>query len=170
MGLLHIYCGDGKGKTTTAVGLTVRALGNGMRVMFVQLMKDGSSSELKILERLPGVDVLFCPKKRNFFKFLSDSEKAEFCRDIQSLFDEAMTKTGYDMVILDEFMSAYGLGLLDKPRALEALRAKKETAEIVLTGRDPEPELQALADYISCIQKQRHPFDEGVPAREGIEY
>lgn len=170
MGLLHIYCGDGKGKTTTAVGLAVRALGHGMRVLFVQLMKDGSSSELRILENLPGLDLLFCPKKRGFFKFLDEAGKAEACRDTQALFDQAFGRTDYDMVVFDEFMSAYSQGLLDRPSVLAALRVLKERAEIVLTGRDPAPEVAEVADYISCIQKQRHPFDEGVPAREGIEF
>ena len=112
-GLIHIYCGDGKGKTTAALGLALRAAGSGKRVLLLQFFKDGKSSE---------------------------------------------------------FMSACATGMIDEGRLLELLRQRPEELEVVMTGRDPSPELLAAADYVTEMCKRKHPFEKGVPARKGIEF
>ena len=141
---IHIYCGDGKGKSTAAMGLALRAAGSGKKVLVTQFLKDGSSSELKILRELPGVKVLTCPRQFGFFWNMTEEQKEQAKCSYEELFE-------------------------DRERVLAFLKEKPEGLETVLTGRDPAPELVELADYVSEIQKKKHPFDKGVPARRGIE-
>lgn len=169
---IHIYCGDGKGKSTAAMGLTVRAAGSGQKVVLTQFLKNGSSSEFKILENLPQVQIFKCSKNFGFLWNMSEEKKAEAKKAYMELF-ELVTKTAVEenafLLVMDEFMSAYNFGMLDKEMALNFLREKPDNLEVVLTGRDPAPELIELADYVSEICKRKHPFDQGIPARKGIE-
>ena len=169
---IHIYCGDGKGKTTAAIGLAVRAAGNGQKVILTQFLKDGSSSELNILRELPQVKVLSCTKQFGFFWRMLEEQKEEARKAYQALFEEATeeaVKSHAFLLVMDEFMAAYHHGMIDREAALKFLKEKPENLEVVLTGRDPAPELVELADYVSEIQKRKHPFDQGIPARKGIE-
>lgn len=169
---IHIYCGDGKGKTTAAMGLAVRAAGNGKKVVLTQFLKDGSSSELNILRELPQIQVLNCTKKFGFFWNMSEEQKEEARKSYMDLFEEAVRETIGShafLLVMDEFLAAYNHGMIDREKALNFLKDKPEDLEVVLTGRDPAPELVELADYVSEIQKRKHPFDQGIPARKGIE-
>ena len=171
-GLVHLYWGDGKGKTTAAMGLALRALGHGRRVVVVQFLKDGTSSELKILRELPQVSVLTCEKQFGFFWNMSEEQKEEARAAYQELFDRAVRMASEEhafLLVMDEFMAAYNHGMIDQTKALAFLKEKPEGLEVALTGRDPAPELLALADYVSEIRKIKHPFDEGLNARKGIE-
>ena len=168
---MHIYCGDGKGKTTAAVGLAVRAAGYHMKVLFCQCMKDGRSSEIHMLQSL-GVACCFCPEHFGFYWNMTEEQKEEAKAAYTKLFLDAAdraVKEGYDLMIVDEFMSAYNYGLIDQKKALDFLSRRPEQLEIVLTGRDPGEELLELADYVTEMKKIKHPFDQGVPARKGIE-
>ena len=170
-GCLHIYCGDGKGKTTAAVGLAVRAAGSGMKVMFCQCMKDGTSAELRMLGSL-GITVCCCPERFGFFWNMTEEQKEEAAHAYTHLFEETSRRAeedGYDMLVVDEFMSAYNHGLIYQRTALEFLMKRPENLEVVLTGRDPGEELLELADYVTEMKKVKHPFDRGLPARKGIE-
>lgn len=169
---IHIYCGDGKGKTTAAMGLAVRAAGNGQRVVLTQFLKDGSSSELNILRELPKIQVISCMKHFGFFWNMTEEQKEEARKAYADLFEEAVRKAVEShafLLVMDEFIAAFNHGMIDRERALQFLREKPEDLEVVLTGRDPSPELVELADYVSEIQKRKHPFDQGIPARKGIE-
>ncbi len=169
---IHIYCGDGKGKTTTAMGLAVRAAGSGQKVVLTQFMKCGSSCELKILRELPQVEIICCEKNFGFIWNMNEEEKAEARAAYTELFDQAVQAAVEGeafLLVMDEFMSAYNLGMINREKALQFLKEKPENLEVVLTGRDPAPELLELADYVSEIQKRKHPFDQGIPARKGIE-
>ena len=169
--MIHLYYGDGKGKTTAAVGLAVRAAGSGMRVMFVQFFKDGSSSEVGVLSSLPQVTVLIPPVHHGRYKKMGDEQKKETgdCyREI--MLKIAETAAQYDLIVLDEAVSAYRYGLLPRDVTLAFLDAEGEKREIVLTGRDPAQELLERADYATEMRKEKHPFDRGVFARKGIEY
>lgn len=169
---IHIYCGDGKGKTTAAVGLAVRAAGNGKKVVLTQFLKDGSSSELNILRELPQIKVLSCTKKFGFFWNMSEEQKAEAQKAYTELFEKAVHEaidSHAFLLVMDEFVAAYNHGMIDREKALNFLKDKPEELEVVLTGREPAPELVELADYVSEIQKRKHPFDQGIPARKGIE-
>lgn len=170
-GCLHVYCGDGKGKTTASVGLSVRAAGNGMKVLFCQCMKDGSSSEVEMLKKL-GITYRCCTKRFGFFWNMTEEQKKEAACAYTGLFEDVTKEAsegGYDLLVIDEFMSAYNHGMIDQKKALDFLLCRPEKLEIVLTGRDPGEEILKLADYVTEMRKVKHPFDEGIPARKGIE-
>ena len=172
-GLLEIYCGDGKGKTTAATGLAVRAAGSGMRVLFDRFLKNEFSGELKILDRIPEIEVLHLEKSYGFFKTLSEKEQEEVREMYGRLWNTIRGKisTGdYDMLVIDEFMAAYRYGLIPNKEAVQFLKDRPDNLEVVLTGRDPSDELLELADYISEVKMVRHPFEKGIRARKGIEY
>ncbi|MCI8375416.1 MAG: cob(I)yrinic acid a,c-diamide adenosyltransferase [Lachnospiraceae bacterium] len=169
---IHIYCGDGKGKSTAAMGLALRAAGSGQKVLITQFLKDGTTSELNVLRQLPKVQVLTCPKQFGFFWNMTNEQKTEAKEAYTKLFREAVQIVQEDnifLLVMDELIATYNHGLLDREEVLQFLREKPEHLEIVLTGRDPSPELIDLADYVSEIQKRKHPFDHGLPARKGIE-
>lgn len=171
MGLVHIYCGDGKGKTTASVGLALRALGTGMKVLFVQFFKDGSSGEISPL--MQNKNLTYLKSEQDFKRFacmaFADKPIAKEC--YTTLFNKAVSLCAdYDLVVFDEIISTYNYEMLCKSDVLNFLNSKKTLPEIVLTGRDPAPELCNLADYITEMKKIKHPFDSGVAARKGIEY
>lgn len=172
LGLVHIYCGEGKGKTTCSVGLTVRACGYGLHVLFMQFLKSGTSSELKILRELPGIEVLGTKPIKKFSFQMTEEEKAETRAVSQKEVEDMLQmiqNDHYDMVVLDEVLGAIEAGLLDGQVIVDFLKNRPEKLEVVLTGRYPTPELSELADYISKIDKVKHPYDRGIPARAGIE-
>ncbi len=170
-GLVHLYCGDGKGKSTAAAGLALRAAGAGKRVLFLQFFKDGSSSEIGLLRQLPGVEVLVCPRHFGRFRNMSEEQRAEAKEAYTALFEEACRKAPEaDLLVLDEAVSACGHGVVPEEKLLGFLRDKPAELEVVLTGREPSEGLYAAADYITRMEKLRHPFDVGIPARKGIEF
>ncbi len=169
MGLLHIYCGDGKGKTTASLGLALRAAGAGMKVCFVQFMKGGDTSELNTLHLIPNITVIRCDRDYPFSQNMTEADKTEIAECHCRLLSEAFGG-GYDMIILDEFNSAYRYGLMDREAAKEFILNGKSSAEIILTGREPEDTFVNAADYISEIKCVKHPFEKGITARKGIEY
>lgn len=169
MGLIHIYCGDGKGKTTASLGLALRAAGTGMKVCFVQFMKGGDTAELAAIKLIPNIFIKRCDRVYGFVKNMSDNDKAEItaCHNelLKTVFDG-----NYDLIILDEFNSAYDYGLMNKKFAEKLILCGKKNAEIVLTGRNPANVFIHEADYISDIHCVKHPYQKGIPARKGIEY
>lgn len=172
-GLVHIYCGDGKGKTTCATGLAVRCAGNGGRVLWFQFLKTDMSSERKSLENLDNIDMLSGYPEMKFTFKMSQEEKEAAADFFDSRFEEivALTKNDkYDMLILDEVLDAVALNMLSENKLINFLENKPKGLEIVLTGRDPSEKLCSLADYISEIKKIKHPYDKGINARKGIEY
>lgn len=172
-GMIHIYCGDGKGKTTAAIGLAVRAAGRGKKVLFARFLKNEDSGELRILDAVPEIEVIHLEKSYGFFRTLTEKEQEEARKTYVCVWEcmrEKAAEGSYDMVVIDEFMAAYRYGLVSHEEAIAFLTGKPEEMEIVLTGRDPDPELTELADYVSEIHKIKHPFDRGIPARKGIEY
>lgn len=169
MGLLHIYCGDGKGKTTASIGLAVRAAGAGMKVCFAQFMKGGYTSELAALKLIPDITVIRCDRDYDFVKNMSESDKIQITDCHNSLLKKAFSGS-FDMIILDEFNSAYAYGLLDKKTAEQLILNGKNNPEIILTGRDPAELFLNSADYVSEINCVKHPYENGVPARKGIEF
>lgn len=170
-GLIHIYCGDGKGKTTAAVGLAVRAAGAGKKAVFTQFFKDGSSSEVSGLQRLAGIKVMYCQTVKGFFRHMSDAEKARASEDYTRLFAQVLDEVVHaDLLILDEIVSACNYGVIAQAAVTGFLRKKPKNLEVVLTGRSPSEELLALADYVTEMRKIKHPYDVGITARRGIEY
>lgn len=171
-GCIHIYCGDGKGKTTAAVGLAVRAAGRGKKVLAARFLKTDDSGEVAVLNTIRGIVVQPCVKTFGFYAQMTEEQKIEAAEYYQNLLEESweMAQDGFDLLILDEIMAACRYGLVREEWLIEKLSQKREDLEVVLTGRNPSKELTELADYISEICKVKHPYDDGLPARKGIEY
>ncbi len=171
--MIHVYCGNGKGKTTAAMGLIVRAAGCGMKVLLVQFLKDDSGNELKSLSQLSGVDFLHRSGREKFTFCMTDEEKkfrrADYARLLAEA-EERCAEGGYGMLVLDEALRAVNHGILDETELLGFLASVKNKYEVVITGTHPSEKLIGLADYVSEIVKRKHPYDNGTVAREGIEY
>lgn len=173
-GLIQVYTGDGKGKTTAAVGQGIRALGRGYTVYMVQFLKSQDTGELKVLEKLePGFRVFRFEKKRGFIWNLSEDEIAELKKEVETAFDfvkSVLENSECDILILDEIMAAMSNKLIDINAVADILKNKPSNIEIILTGRNVPDEILDLADYVSEIACKKHPFEKGIGARKGIEY
>ena len=139
-GLIHIYCGDGKGKTTAATGLAVRAAGAGLRVLLARFLKTDQSAELASLALIPGIDIL--PIEREFgFIFSKDNPiRKEAQNYYTGYFELAVRKAGeehYDMLILDEINAAITYEIVAKDRVVDFLTHKPQEMEVIMTGRNP---------------------------------
>ena len=170
-GLIHIYTGDGKGKTTAATGLSVRAKGRGKRVLFVQFLKDGNSGEVAMLRQM-GIEVRGL-EKVGFVWNMTEAEKQQTMelqnQMMQTVCNEC-EKELWDVVILDEIMAAMQTGLLDEALADKLITGKPENLELVLTGRSAPQKWMDIAHYVTEMKAVKHPFDVNISAREGIEY
>ncbi len=169
--MIHLYHGDGKGKTTAACGLALRAAGAGMRVLFAQFFKNGRSSEMNAFSLIPNITTALPEVYNGRFGNMTDGQKAETGSCYDAFLSDIIKRCGdFDLIVLDEAVSAYRYGLIGNGKLTDFLRAEKENREIVLTGRDPSPELRELSDYVTEMKKEKHPFDHGVRARKGIEF
>lgn len=171
-GLIHIYCGDGKGKTTAAVGLAVRCAGRGNKVLLVQFLKSRDSGELYSLAKLPDIEVMRGKESKKFTFQMNEEEKHALLIEHNKMFEQVLAKIkngGYSLLILDEVIGALNAKVFEMPKLIEFFRHKPENLEVVLTGRNPAPELVEIADYVSEMRKVKHPMDKGIMAREGIE-
>ena len=170
-GLIHIYCGDGKGKTTAALGLALRAAGSGRRVLLLQFFKDGKSSEFTALAHVPRIEVVPQTRAFGFSWTLSEEERAEARAYYSGLLEEAFRKSAdFDLLVLDEAMSACTTEAIDEAHLLALLAEKPVELEVVLTGRNPSQALMDAADYVTEMKKRKHPYERGIAARKGIEY
>jgi cob(I)alamin adenosyltransferase len=170
---IHIYCGDGKGKTTAAVGLSVRASGCGKRVLITRFLKTDHSGEVKALNALSGITVTPCERSFGFFSKMSEQQKAEAAVYYSELLQTTLNKAvdeDYDLLVMDEIMAVCNFGLVDEGVVLNFLADRPQGLEVVLTGRNPSKKLVDMADYVSEIKKVKHPYDRGISARQGIEY
>lgn len=172
LGLIHIYCGDGKGKTTASLGLAIRSAGAGFKVFILQFLKNWNTSELNSLELIPNIEIIR-GKEGNVFTFGMTEEQKAKSKEIHlnnfAKVKEVAFNGECDILILDEVIGAYNRNLLDREDLLNFLDNKPENLEVILTGRNPADELIERADYVSEIQKIKHPFDKGIVARRGIE-
>lgn len=172
-GCVHIYCGDGKGKTTAALGLAMRAVGRGFRVLLVRFLKNDDSGELIVLETLPNAVVFPCERSFSFTFQMSAEQKAEAAVFYDDYFERASRLAmdeDFDLVIFDELMAACNHGMVREAAVLNFLAMRPKAMEVVMTGRNPSAALAQEADYISEIKMVKHPFTQGIPARVGIEY
>lgn len=172
-GLIQIYSGDGKGKTTAVVGLAVRAIGHNLRVGYIYFHKDPKRwgyGEIKILKKL-GVDVFgFAKKHPNFHKGLDSYEVRKECLNALGFIKKIYDGNKYDMLILDEIVISLRDGFLKEEEIMEILNAKPKHLELVLTGRGATEEIVKKADLVSQIKKIKHPYDLKERRRKGIEY
>lgn len=172
-GLIHIYTGEGKGKTTAALGLAVRASGCGKKVLLVQFFKGRDSGELHTIALLPNITVLRLEKRHGFFKYMNEAQKREVCEahtDLLSKACELVRDGTCELLILDEAISAYQHNALDKEKLEAFVQNKPDALELVLTGRNAPKIFIDIADYVTEMRKVKHPYEKGIPAREGIEF
>ncbi|MFC2004987.1 cob(I)yrinic acid a,c-diamide adenosyltransferase [Chloroflexota bacterium] len=170
-GLVQIFTGDGKGKTSAALGTVVRALGQEMRVCIVVFMKgDYPYSEWKFLSKIPGVKIA----RFGFGSFIDPSavkpEEKEQAEKALAFAREAILSDSYDLVVLDEVNIAVAWKLLEVDEVVKLIRDKPPNVELILTGRQADTKLAQLADLVTECLKIKHPYDEGIMARPGIDY
>lgn len=166
--MIHIYTGDGKGKTTAAAGLAARALGHGFSVAFVQLSKKGDSGEMLCLNHFENFH-LFAGKITERFVSKMTAEEREKTRMFHMEHFEKAIELKPFLLVLDEMGSALKYNVFDRDVLIYFLKNPPFECETVLTGRDFDEEILNIADYVSEIKKIRHPFDRGITARKGIE-
>lgn len=174
-GMLHLYLGNGKGKTTAAAGLSIRALGHGFRVLFAQFLKNTETGEKMFLQDLTDRLVFFRPVQRHaaFLWNMTDVQLAQTKEDIQLGWEnlKQQIQTGFwDLVVLDEILDCIQCGLLEEEEVLKAIAGRPARMEIVCTGRKASQAFYDLADYISVIDAVKHPYTKGMQARRGIEF
>ena len=173
-GFVIVYTGDGKGKTTAALGMAMRAIGRGWKVLMVQFMKGTwHYAELDTAKRL-APDFEIVPMGVGFYKILDDhhtdaEHRAAALSALQ--FARAKMESGeYDLLILDEINNAISAGLLPLGEALKFLDAKPADFSVVLTGRAAPPELIDRADLVTEMREIKHPYQKGILAQKGIDY
>ena len=168
-GLIQIYTGRGKGKTTAALGLAMRAAGHGFKIAIVHFMKIWNYGEVKSLEKL-GIDLfrygtteLIDPKNPSPIDFEQANKAIEKA-------EELVEKGNYDILILDEINVAVDFNLIPLKRVVDLLDKKPDNLELVITGRNCPEELIERADLVSIIDEIKHPYNKGLEARKGIEF
>ena len=167
-GLLHLYYGDGKGKTTAAMGLALRALGSGKKVVVLQFLKGGQSGEIPLLEQL-GAKIYLGKAGQKFVFQMNEAEKAA-TRDLQNRNLAAAMTEDADLLVLDEAGSAWELDMVDKALLQKAVLARPAAQECVLTAHAAPRWMLDAADYVTEMKCCRHPYQKGIAARKGIEY
>ena len=173
LGLIHIYCGDGKGKTTAAMGLGMRAVGRDKKILLTQFLKDNETGELNSIEKLgENFEIYKGVPVKKFFKFMSEEEQLKTKKEHEDRFKKVIKKAideKFDLLILDEIIASTNLDLIPLEEVLEFLKNKPVGLEVVLTGRNPNHKLIELADYVSEIKAVKHPYEKGIISRIGIE-
>ncbi len=171
-GLIHIYTGDGKGKTTAAVGISVRAQSRGLRVLFTQFFKEADSgSETAALERLGITTINFDKVKSPLFHPDIDrsnlrAEAAKALSHIRDIFNE----NRFDLVVIDEFICLITEGILSEDEAIAFLGHKPLNLELVLTGQGATQKILDVVDYVTFMKNVKHPYEKSMSARKGIEF
>lgn len=169
-GLVHVYTGNGKGKTTAAIGLAVRAAGNGLNCRVIQFMKGATTSgETAALAKLETMQI-----DRIGLNMVGPNppDADEIKRSLLPAMDAARAAVGgrFDFVVLDEIITACSAGMLSESDVILLIDEKSPAVELVLTGRGATEKLIDRADYVTEMKNIKHPFDRGQPARKGIEF
>lgn len=169
-GLIHVYTGNGKGKTTAAIGLGIRALGNGLKVLMIQFMKGRRYSELDALEQMKDFTVVQFGRDEFVSKKNPEKIDIDLAQKGVSYAREVLQKNLFDVVILDEINVAVDFQLIALDDVLNLLKLKPKTMELILTGRYAPPELIKHADVVSEVLEIKHPFQKGIQSRKGIDW
>ncbi|KYC45183.1 MAG: cob(I)alamin adenolsyltransferase/cobinamide ATP-dependent adenolsyltransferase [Candidatus Methanofastidiosum methylothiophilum] len=170
-GLIEVYTGNGKGKSTAAFGLALRASGRGLKSIIIQFMKQGGSyGEHFAIEKIENIEIVSfgTPKFINFKN--PSKEDLDLVKEAFEFSKKSINSNNYDIVILDEINIALHFRLLALESVIELLKNKPENVEVILTGRSAPKEIIELADLVSEIVEIKHPYQKGINAREGIEY
>lgn len=169
MGFIHVYTGNGKGKTTAALGLALRAYGAGLKVFFVQFLKKGDYSEIGVLKKFSErIDV----RQYGTGVFVEDEPTSDDAEAVRCGMDEvarALKMGDYDLVVLDEANVALSYNLIDIDELIDILKEKHAKVEVVITGRSAPEKLLEYADLVTEMREVKHYYSKGVNARKGIE-
>ncbi len=168
-GYVQVYTGDGKGKTTAALGLALRAAGAGLRVYIAQFIKGGDYSEITALERFPELITVKQYGRGCFIQGKPEEEDVRLAEAAVTEVEEIMASGNYQMVILDEANVATFFNLLPVERLIECIRKKPDAVELVITGRRADPRIMEMADLVTEMKEVKHYYHNGVEARVGIE-
>lgn len=171
-GLVHFYYGYGKGKTTAAFGLALRACGRGRKVLAAQFLKNNDSGELTAMKGQSLFTLLQGEPVRKFLFAMTDEERRRTLADQRELFERTAAElgnAGFDMVMLDELGDLVGTGAVTHGDVEALIESNAGRAEIVITGHEADEKLIELADYVTEMKKIKHPYDKGVKSRAGIE-
>lgn len=168
IGLIQVYTGDGKGKTTAALGLAIRAAGHGLKIAFIQFLKGRNSGEHTFLAQFP-VFAVFRTGTLDSFKASGDELRQE-SRQLLAFAAEQMISGQFDLIILDEINVALEKGYLTIRQMQDFLDQKPAATELILTGRGAPPEIILRADLVTEMRLIKHPYQRGINARLGIEY
>jgi cob(I)alamin adenosyltransferase len=170
-GLVQIFTGDGKGKTSAALGSIVRAVGHGMRIFVVFFMKgDYPYGERNVLSKFPNVTVSSFGQKEFVYPEKIKPEQIAEAGQALNVAREAMLSGNYDMIVLDEVNIAAAFKLISVDEVLRLIKDKPRNIELILTGRLADPRIIEAADLVTEMRKIKHPYDKGINARKGIEY
>jgi cob(I)alamin adenosyltransferase len=168
-GLIQVYTGEGKGKTTAALGLALRAVGQGMKVIVIQFIKgDPTCGEHLFAAQCPVFDIIQMNPKSSFDQ--TSEELKPTTEQTLALAEKALLSGEYDVVILDEILVAINMGVVSTERILSLISKKPEPTELILTGRGAPEEIIKQADLVTEMMAVKHPFTRGINARRGIEY
>lgn len=169
LGLVHVYTGDGKGKTSTGMGLLVRALGRGLKVKIIQLFKRDTGEQFFFENS--GVKYLQFKPLHPYFTSYDHEQLEDLRRKFLEFWDEAVKDINeYDIILIDELGPGINWKIIPEKLVLDFIEKKPNNTELILTGRDFPESVKEKADYVSEIIKIKHPYDKGILAREGIEY
>lgn len=177
LGQVQVFWGNGKGKTTSALGTALRACGNGYRVHLIQFMKNGASSledqipgEIKALSKFDS----FSFKRFGAGTWIIKEPNQEHIDSVNEGFkhlENSLHSDKYDIIIADEILYAVQLKCLDESRVIDMIKSKPKNKELILTGSHKQfPKINELAHLVTEIKKEKHPYDLGISARKGIEY
>jgi cob(I)alamin adenosyltransferase len=170
-GLVQVYTGDGKGKTSAAFGLALRAIGRGLKVYIIQFIKGGFDyGELYVIDKLPNLTLKAFGRGKFVTRQPPSEEDVKLAEEALHLAEKTIKSGKYDLVILDEINVALNLKLISLEKVLELIKNKPKHVELVLTGRYAPQEIIEVADLVTEMREVKHPFKKGCQAREGIEF
>jgi len=170
-GLVQVYTGNGKGKSSAAFGLALRAIGRGLKVYIIQFIKGGFDyGELYIVDKLPNLTLKAFGRGKFVTQKPAEKVDVEFAEEAFALAEEVVKSGEYDIVILDEINVALNLKLIQIEKVLVLIKNKPKHVELVLTGRYAPKEIIEAADLVTEMKEVKHPFNRGFQARKGIEY
>jgi len=170
-GLIQVYTGNGKGKTSAAFGLALRAVGRGLKVYVVQFIKGGFDyGELYVIEKLSNITLRAFGRGKFVMAKPPEKEDVKLAEEALAVAKNVVEGGKYDVVILDEINVALSLKLVELGEVLKLIRSKPKHVELVLTGRDAPAEIVEIADLVTEMREVKHPFNSGLQARKGIEF
>jgi len=170
-GLIEIYTGNGKGKSTAAFGLALRASGRGLKSIIIQFMKQGNSyGEHFAIEKIENIEIISFGKPKFVNLKNPSKDDIDLVNEAFEFSKKTINSGKYDIVVLDEINIALHFKLIEVEKVIDLLKNKPEKVEVILTGRSAPKELIEIADLVSEIVEIKHPYQKGIGAREGIEY